>query len=47
MDQNYSTICPYIARMGVCLEPSACRLRHSTALKLNLNAKEWTPGTNN
>jgi hypothetical protein len=31
-------VCPYIARMGVCLEPSACSLKHKT---MNLGAKEF------
>lgn len=31
-------VCPYIARMGVCLEPSACSLKHKT---MNLAAKEF------
>ena len=36
-------LCPYIERMGVCLEPEACFLRHSTGM--NAKAKEWTPGS--
>lgn len=36
-----SEVCPYISRMGVCLEPSACSLKHKT---MNINAKEFVPG---
>ena len=36
-----SDVCPYIQRMGVCLEPAACSLKHKT---MNINAKEFVPG---
>jgi hypothetical protein len=39
--QEVYECCPYITRMGVCLEPSACSLKHKT---MNLNAKEFVPG---
>ena len=32
--------CPYIERMGVCLEPAACFLCHRL---MNVNAKEFVP----
>ena len=33
--------CPYFERMGCCLEPLACQLRHKV---LSLNAAEFVPG---
>ena len=44
MDYGSSELCPYIERMGVCLEPEACFLRHTV---MNAKAKEWTPGSFN
>ena len=41
MMQEENEICPYISRMGVCLEPSACNLKHKT---MNLKAAEFVPG---
>ena len=39
--QEDNEVCPYIARMGVCLEPKMCCLKHNT---MNLNATEFVPG---
>tara|TARA_B110001450_G_C17358343_1_gene374492 strand:- start:372 stop:557 length:186 start_codon:yes stop_codon:yes gene_type:complete len=39
--QEENELCPYISRMGVCLEPKACCLKHKT---MNLKAKEFVPG---
>jgi hypothetical protein len=44
MEMEPSEVCPYIGRMGVCLEPAACSLKHKT---MNLNAKEFVPGGGN
>ena len=41
VEEEYQECCPYIERLGVCLEPEACFLRHQT---LNLKAKEFIPG---
>ena len=38
-DPNY---CPYMERMGVCLEPAACYLNHKKE-KINTSAKEFKP----
>ena len=37
---DYQCCCPYFERMGVCLEPAACFLKHKT---MNINAKEFVP----
>ena len=39
--QEEIEVCPYISRMGVCLEPKACMLCHRT---MNIGAKEFVPG---
>ena len=39
MDENY---CPYMERMGVCLEPAACFLNHKKE-SINTSAKEFKP----
>ena len=41
MEMESSEVCPYIGRMGVCLEPAACSLKHKT---MNVNAKAFVPG---
>ena len=33
-------LCPHIARLGVCLEPAACELRHNI---MNVKAADFTP----
>ena len=33
-------VCPYIERMGVCLEPAACFLKHKT---MNTEVQEFRP----
>ena len=44
MDNQFASdnqvCCPYFERMGVCLEPAACFLKHKT---MNVNAKEFIP----
>ena len=39
-EEDYQEVCPYVERMGVCLEPNACFLKHKT---MNLKAKEFIP----
>ena len=41
MQEDYQECCPYFERMGVCLEPEACFLRHQT---LSVKAKDFVPG---
>ena len=40
IDGGEAVCCPYYERMGVCLEPAACFLKHRT---MNVNAKEFVP----
>ena len=40
--QEEKQVCPYIARMGICLEPKMCCLIHNT---MSMNAKEFVPGS--
>lgn len=40
MDDVGQECCPYFERMGVCLEPEACFLRHKT---MNIQAQEFNP----
>ena len=40
-DETENMTCPYFERMGVCLEPMGCCLRHKV---MSLNAAEFVPG---
>ena len=52
MAQSYDGVncCPFMARLGVCLEPQACHLLHKIVTvkgteKLSTEAKEFNPFT--
>ncbi len=36
-------MCPYIERLGVCMEPAACFLNHQIKQTLNTAASEFRP----
>ena len=38
-------MCPYMERLGVCLEPEACFMRHE--FQFNMRAQEFVPNFSN